>query len=152
PRHPAFCPKTGPLRTLRQALTPWNLLAMSLLLGTAVRGEDAAAARDQSKFPCNPEAAAHYTAYQAGQPVKIDGHLDEQCWKLAPRSPRFTDIITGGPTMYDTRAAVLWDDKNLYVAYWVEEPDVAATFTEHGSPIYYNNDVEVFIAGRDAYY
>jgi GNAT superfamily N-acetyltransferase len=23
PRHPAFCPKTGPLRILKQALTPW---------------------------------------------------------------------------------------------------------------------------------
>jgi hypothetical protein len=25
-------------------------------------------------------------------------------------------------------------------------------FTEHGSPIYRDNDVKVFIAGRDAYY
>jgi len=132
---------------------PWNLPAVVLCLAAAARGEDApAGAPIQSKFPCNPEAAAHYTAYRVNQPVKIDGQLNERCWQLAPRSPRFTDIITGGPTRYDTRAAVLWDDKNLYVAYWVEEPDVAATFTEHGSPIYYNNDVEVFIAGRDAYY
>ena len=34
----------------------------------------------------------------------------------------------------------------------MEEPKVRATFTKHGSHIYENNDVEVFIAGRDTYY
>jgi len=105
-----------------------------------------------SKFPCEPEKAAHYTAYRVHEKITIDGLLTEKSWKEAPRSPRFIDILTGKPTMYDTRAAVLWDDDNLYVGYWVEEPDVKATFTEYGSPIYYNNDVEVFIAGRDSYY
>ena len=47
---------------------------------------------------------------------------------------------------------VLWDDENLYVAYRVEEPFVHARFTTNNSPIYYDNDVELFIAGRDAYY
>jgi hypothetical protein len=104
------------------------------------------------KFPCEPEKAAHYTAYRVNDKVNIDGQLTEKAWSTAPRSPRFTDILTGKPTIYDTRAAVLWDDENLYIGYWVEEPDVKATFTDYGSPIYYNNDVEVFIAGKDAYY
>jgi hypothetical protein len=47
---------------------------------------------------------------------------------------------------------VLWDDQNLYVGFWAEEPKVKATLTKHGSPIYENNDVEVFIAGQDTYY
>jgi hypothetical protein len=38
------------------------------------------------------------------------------------------------------------------VGYWVEEPDVQADLTERDAPIYQNNDVELFIAGRDAYY
>jgi hypothetical protein len=38
------------------------------------------------------------------------------------------------------------------VAFWVEEPNVIATLTERDSPIYKNNDVEVFIAGKDSYY
>ena len=54
--------------------------------------------------------------------------------------------------MYDTRAVVLWDEENLYVGFWLEEPNVQATLTERDDPIYYNNDAEVFIAGRDAYY
>jgi len=106
----------------------------------------------QAKFPCNLDEIASYTAFRAPDAVHIDGRLDENCWQAAPRSPRFTDILTGKPTLYDTRAAVLWDDQCLYVAFWVEEPKVKATLKEHGSHIYENNDVEVFIAGRDAYY
>ena len=68
------------------------------------------------------------------------------------RSPRFADLIGGHPGVHDTRAAVLWDDTYLYVGYWIEEPFVEATLTERDSPIYKNNDVELFIAGRDAYY
>ena len=54
--------------------------------------------------------------------------------------------------MYHTRVAVLWDDSCLYVAYWIEEPNLQADLTERDAPIYQNNDVELFIAGRDAYY
>src|SRR5947208_15446394 len=81
----------------------------------------------RSKFPCDPEAAAHYTAYRVHEPIKVNGRLDEKAWGAVPRSAKFVDIITGKPTRYDTRAGVLWDEKNLYVAYWVEEPNVAAT-------------------------
>jgi hypothetical protein len=103
-------------------------------------------------FPWPEEKIAHYTALRTHEPIKIDGRLDEAGWQTAPRSPRFTDLISGGRTLHDTRAAVLWDDQNLYVGFWVEEPLVTATLTERDSLIYTNNDVEVFIAGRDSYY
>ena len=69
-----------------------------------------------------------------------------------PWSPRFHDILTARSTIHDTRACVTWDGQNLYVGYRVEEPFVHAKFTNHNDPIYYDNDVEFFIAGRDAYY
>ena len=47
---------------------------------------------------------------------------------------------------------MLWDDEHLYVGFWVEEPDIRATLTERDSMICRENDVEVFIAGQDAYY
>jgi hypothetical protein len=94
---------------------------------------------------------AHYTAYRVSTPPTIDGRLDEACWAAAPRSPRFVDLISGGKTIHDTRAALLWDDRCLYVA-WVEEPMVQATLTARDSYIWEDNDVELFIAGRDAYY
>jgi Carbohydrate family 9 binding domain-like len=107
---------------------------------------------DEWKFPCPQDEIAHYTAFRTREPIQVDGRLDEAAWQQAPRSSRFVDIITGKPAVHDTRASVLWDNENLYVAFRVEEPFVHAKFTTNNSPIYYDNDVEVFIAGRDAYY
>lgn len=106
----------------------------------------------ESKFPCPENEIVRYTAYHIREPIKIDGHLDEPAWQNAPRSPRFIDILTGQPTLHDTRVTLLWDDENLYLGYRVEEPLVHAKYTNHNDPIYYDNDVEFFIAGRDAYY
>jgi hypothetical protein len=106
----------------------------------------------QSTFPCPENEIARYTAYRVSEPIRIDGQLDEPVWQRAPRSPRFIDILTGAPTIHDTHAMVVWDDTNLYIAYRIEEPFVHARFTNHNDPIYYDNDVEFFIAGRDAYY
>ena len=104
------------------------------------------------KFPCPQEKIASYTAYHISEPMNIDGRLEESAWQHAPRSPRYVDIISGKPAIHDTRAAIVWDDDNLYIAVRLEEPFVHAKFTTNNSPIYYDNDVEVFIAGRDAYY
>jgi hypothetical protein len=103
-------------------------------------------------FPWPEEKIARYTAYRAAGPIAVDGVLDESSWSAAPRSPRFVDLVNGEKTVHDTRAAVLWDDDNLYVGYWIEEPDVKATLTERDAPIYNDNDVELFIAGADSYY
>jgi len=106
----------------------------------------------QWKFPCPENEIARYTAYHVSEPIRIDGRLDEKAWQRAPRSPRFVDILSGQPALHDTRASVLWDDDNLYVAFRVEEPFVHARFATNNSPIYDDNDAEVFIAGPDAYY
>jgi hypothetical protein len=103
-------------------------------------------------FPCPEEKIARYTAYRVDSPPTIDGKLDEACWRNAPRSPRFVDLISGRAPIHDTHAAVLWDDVNLYVGFWVEEPFVSAFLTERDDLIYTDNDVEVFIAGKDSYY
>jgi hypothetical protein len=111
-----------------------------------------ASAQTGSKFPCPDSEIAHYTAYRVSESITVDGRLDEKAWARAPKSPRFVDILTGKPAAHDTRASLLWDDENLYIAYRVDEPQVHAKFTTNNSPIYYDNDVEFFIAGRDSYY
>src|SRR5216684_3747457 len=131
-------------------------LAFSLLLlwgfVDARAADPATPAGQQSKFPCPENEIARYTAYHVSEPIRIDGKLDEPVWQHAPRSPRFVDILTGAQAIHDTRAMVVWDDTNLYVAYRIQEPFVHAKYTNHNDPIYYDNDVEFFIAGRDAYY
>lgn len=93
-----------------------------------------------------------YTCYRTSRPPTITGDLSQAVWKLAPRSPRFSDMVTGDPGYFDTRAAALWDDENLYIAFDVEEPFVEAHLTERDSLIFSENDVEVFIDGGDCYY
>ena len=119
----------------------------SLLVAASVQ-----ARAEEWKFPCPENEIASYTAYHVAEPFKIDGKLDETAWQKAPRSPRFKDIITGQPALHGTHATVLWDETNLYLGYRVEEPLVRASFTNNNAPIWQENDVEFFVAGRDAYY
>lgn len=120
-------------------------MGFGLLMGTGTSEE-------KTQFPCAEKEIPHYTAYRLKESLRVDGVLKESGWRSAPRSPRFVDLISGAPALYDTRTAVLWDDNHLYVGYWVEEPNVTATLTQRDSFIYKNNDVELFIAGKDAYY
>lgn len=107
---------------------------------------------DRWPFPCRERDIPWYTAYRIVDTIVVDGRLIEQSWQLAPRTSRFVDLVSGDRALFDTYAAILWDDDYLYIGFWVEEPLVTAKFTERDSPIYEDNDVEVFIAGRDAYY
>ena len=122
------------------------------LLSLLVTGMAGIAAEGGWSFPCPTNEIARYTAHRVAGPIKIDGKLDEASWKSAPTSPRFVDIISGKPALHDTFATVMWDDENLYIGYRVQEPHLKAKYTEQNDPIYYDNDVEFFIAGADSYY
>jgi hypothetical protein len=143
--------RSGLFRTLthKRALLFALTLALPIMAVSQNANNEAA---NPFKFPCPDNEIARYSALRASGPIKIDGRLDEPTWTNATWSPRFHDILTGGPTIHDTRACVTWDDKNLYVAYRVEEPFVHARFTNRNAHIYQDNDVEFFIAGRDSYY
>src|SRR5919199_4671416 len=91
---------------------------------------------------CSERDIAYYTCYRTREPLAIDGHLTEAAWQHAPKSPRFVDMVTGAPALLDTRAAALWDEQNLYIGFWIEEPYVEATLTERDSLIFCENDVE----------
>ena len=82
----------------------------------------------------------------------MNGRLDKPAWQKAPKSGRFVDLVTGQPGFLETRMAALWDDENLYVAFWAEEPNVRARLTERDSFVWTENDLEVFIGGEDCYY
>jgi hypothetical protein len=104
-------------------------------------------------FPLVPEEKIRrIEAIQTEERITIDGKLDEASWKSAMPSPAFVDLISGEATKYNTQVRVLWDKENLYVGYVIEEPNVKGRFTERDSPIYEDNDVELFIAGENAYY
>ena len=59
---------------------------------------------------------------------------------------------TGAPAPLATTAAVLWSETHLHVAFWAEEPTPVATLTERDDLLFFENDLELFIDGGDAYY
>ena len=106
----------------------------------------------ETPFPCEDATLVRHTAFRTPAALKIDGRLNEPIWEQAPLSRRYVDLISGGPARHGTYAQIVWDDTHLYFGIRVEEPFVHAKFTEVNSPIYEDNDIEVFIAGADAYY
>lgn len=88
-----------------------------------------------------------YTAYKIPSSSSV-----EQALQRAPRSPRFVDMVTGEPGIFDTRAAVVWDEQHLYVRFEIEEPFVEAKQTVRDSLVFLENDIELFIDGGDCYY
>lgn len=84
-----------------------------------------------------------YTCYRA------DGPID---WSQVPQSPRFVDMVSGEPGLFDTRAAAVWDDDALHIRFWSEEPFIEAKLTERDSLIFLESDIEIFIDGGDCYY
>ncbi|ADB41469.1 carbohydrate-binding family 9-like protein [Spirosoma linguale] len=93
-----------------------------------------------------------YTATKINESIPIDGDLTKAIWQQTVWSPRFVDMASGAPGMYDTKAAIVWNDTHLYVAFQAEEPFVEAHLTERDSIIFLESDLELFIDGGDCYY
>ena len=104
------------------------------------------------KYGCDEKEIGNYICHRTTEKITVDGNLLEETWQKSTKSPRFVDMVTGEPGFWDTRMASVWDDRCLYIAFWVEEPNIRAEFTKRDSPVYMENDVEVFIDGKDCYY
>lgn len=141
------------IRELR--CTFWTLLPGMLLLAVMSSNQILAqtgAADDVWPFPCNRDTIPRYTACFTEEPITIDGKLNEEAWQSAPESDRFVDLISGEDSIHDTHVKVLWDEENLYIGFWLEEPVVEGSLTERNAPLYTENNAEVFIGGKDSYY
>jgi hypothetical protein len=112
---------------------------------TAVPG--AVATRTSQMDDSAPDERQTYVAQRTGQPIVVDGVLDEQAWLHAVETNLFVDIQGSSlpEPRHGTLAKMLWDDDYFYVAAIMEEPDLWATLTKRDSVIFYDNDFEVFI-------
>jgi hypothetical protein len=139
------------LRGLGSALSALCFVIVAIV----ANAEEPTDLRNPADVPWPPVAedqVARYTAFRTVEKITIDGVLDESSWQQAPKSPRFVDLIRGHRTVHDTRAAVLWDDDYLYVAYWIEDPMVNGHISKRDGHVYTDNDVEFFLAFDHAYY
>jgi hypothetical protein len=94
-----------------------------------------------------PPAPLSYDCHRTSTPIRIDGKLDDPAWKKAKWTSDFVDIegAVKPKPRFRTRAKMLYDDKYLYIAAELEEPNVTGTLTKHDSVIFKDNDFEVFI-------
>lgn len=106
-------------------------------------------AQENTAFPVpgiefNPK---HYVCYRVDKAPKIDGKIDEAIWAKAEWTDLFVDIegILKPMPRFKTKAKMLWDDKYLYIAAELEEPQLWATIKKRDAVIFYDNDFEVFI-------
>ncbi|CAN5765727.1 hypothetical protein BH10BAC3_BH10BAC3_42430 [soil metagenome] len=95
---------------------------------------------------------ADYFAKRIDTLLTVDGNIEKKAWQHAAWSKRFADLVTGMPGMYNTQCALLWNNTYLYIAFKAEEPFLEATLTERDSIIFLENDLELFIEGKDCYY
>lgn len=88
-----------------------------------------------------------YVCSPAGEPLVIDGKLDEAAWEAAPWTEEFVDIEGDAKPKprFRTRAKMLWDETYFYVAAQLDEPHVWGTITRHDEVIFQDPDFEVFI-------
>ncbi len=114
-----------------------RLLSLALMASTAF----AAVAQNATTTPLA------YDCYRTTSPIRIDGRIDDAAWQKAPWTADFVDIEgTARPKpRFRTRVKMLWDDRYLYIAAEIEEPDVKATLVQHDSVIFHDNDFEVFL-------
>ena len=88
-----------------------------------------------------------YVCYRAPARPRLDGSLEDAAWRAAPWSAPFVDIegdVRPAPR-FQTRMKMLWDDRYLYVAAELEEPQVWGTLTQRDAVIFHDNDFEMFI-------
>ena len=113
----------------------WLSLPALLILHAALMGQDVA--------PLPLSYDCEYTK----SPIRIDGRLDDPAWKNVKWTSDFFDIqgVSLTRPRFRTRVKMLWDDKYLYIAAELEEPNVHGTLTQHDSVIFHDDDFEVFL-------
>ena len=87
-----------------------------------------------------------YTVHRVDSAIRVDGRIDEAAWRNAAtfRNFRFPWWMNGKKEQ--TVARMLWDDRFLYVSYECKDAHVSAVQTEHDSPVYQDDCVELFTA------
>mgnify|MGYP001640425353 CR=1 FL=1 len=115
-----------------------------LLAGTTFTATAQSPTGRYARFLTAPEG---YVCLRTADSICINGIANEAVWQHAPLITRFTDISGAGhpEPRFGTQARMLWDDRYLYIAAELQEPDVWADLKLRDTIVYYNNDFEVFI-------
>jgi hypothetical protein len=119
---------------------------LALALSGPAAAQTPAIPRPDILVPTPPRVRHYLVSFAATRPL-VDGLVDEPAWHAAPWTAPFVDIegkIRPEPRLR-TRAKLLWDQRYLYVAAELEEPDLWATLTTRDAVIFRDHDFEIFL-------
>jgi hypothetical protein len=96
-----------------------------------------------------PAAAAREPSREQGEPIVIDGRIDEPEWTHAPMAGDFTFFDGSGPAPVATRFRVVANSRFLYLAVGCDEPEMARLKPEpcarDSHEVFGGEAVEVFV-------
>ena len=93
-------------------------------------------------------AQAEFAAVRAETPPRIDGKLDDACWKAAEPITQFTVLGTTRASDFKTFGYLACDGSHVYVAMNCLDPDpknIKADVKTHGEEVFADDRVEVMI-------
>ncbi len=85
-----------------------------------------------------------YEVFRAGEPIRVDGRLDEAAWAKAP-AMKFVNNLDGSPNPLGTEARILYDDRFLYFAFRLADENIWATMRRRDEHLWEEEVVEVFV-------
>ena len=121
-------------------------VSLSGLLGNLVFGVSSAALLAAAVSPASADGRPEYTIHRAGTPITVDGRLDEPAWVAAPDVGPFQFPWWVSGKQEQTVAKLLYDDRNLYVAYLCEDAHIWAEAVHRDGAVYQDDCVEIFAA------
>jgi hypothetical protein len=95
-----------------------------------------------------PAPVPSYRVHRIFSPITIDGRLDEFDWAAAERIHfvKFSHIPEDHKSLRnDTQVAALWDDRNLYLAFVVQDQEIWATLRERDARLFPEECVEFYL-------
>ncbi|MFC1607985.1 SUMF1/EgtB/PvdO family nonheme iron enzyme [Candidatus Latescibacterota bacterium] len=94
-----------------------------------------------------PFKPRQYVVYRTIDNIMVDGKLNESSWKNADWTENHVHIVFKGyrnPSL-DTRSKMVWDEKNIYFAGFLEEPNIYSHLTKKDTIVCRESDFEIFI-------
>lgn len=93
---------------------------------------------------------AEYEIRRATSPITIDAKLNDAAWDRAFLASPFHFNRWSAGEKEQTDVKMLWDDRNLYVAYYCHDRHISARVTERHGPVSKDDCVEIFLSPNPA--